>query len=608
MPIIPVLTPEGDYSPPRMATPDINSLQGSYNARMGAAISAGGDALTDIASKKADIAGQIEAQQGRVRYAMAVEQIKKDVLDAPPQKRQGASADFGIPEDANNVPKDGDLGFVPKSETMLKDYETRLSKLDLTFTKGMSSIGQRYFVGPQSRIQAAAGKVMIDAKAAQWEGEQVAGLTRTVSSVHQDMYAIPAAGPSNVTTDDQGNSQIVGGVPSYDPTQNASFQAHLGLINDTFDHALALHMRPEVVEKMRAREVSKLYLDTAEKEMHADPENWSASTKAGTNGYVQHMDATHADRLESKADAAITKTQAQTEKQRKIAADGVMQELAAASQDHNTGLMREKLRDPVNRRLLTGEEQNTWYSRVLEMESGKIFSGNPGVEAEARIRAGDRNAGSSTISWLNTQYQNEVQRPGTGISYQVYQDLTGRVNQHTEQRETRGDRFANEEYHREREAGLALLKPVPDSAIPMLKQDEQRALQANAADFSDEFARRAPVGSSPGTAAKVRAEMMPRYLTRVGGQLQAHVDTAQAALPGRIKVNEATGELDGASLQEAKVAAWALSGVHSVEEAHAAERHNAVKPETKARLQAIETIENFSRYIADNKRALRENK
>jgi hypothetical protein len=598
MPIIPVLTPEGDYSPPRMATPDINSLQGSYNARAGAAISSAGEAITDIASKRADIAGQIEAQQGRVRYAMAVEQIKKDVLDAPPQKRQGASADFGIPEDANNVPQDGDLGYLPKSETMMKDYETRLSKLDQTFTKGMSPIGQRYFTGPQSRIQAAAGRVMIDAKAAQWEGEQVAGITRTVASIHQNMYSIPAAGPSDVST----------GVPAYDPTQNASFQAHLGLINDTFDHALALKMNPAVVEKMREHEVQKLYNDTAEKEMHADPENWSASTKARTNGFIQHMDAARADRLESKADSAIAKTQAQTEKQRKLAADGVMQEMAAASQDHNTGLMREKLRDPVNRRLLTGEEQNTWYSRVLEMESGKIFAGNPSVEAEARIRAGDRNAGASTISWLNRQYQNEVTRPGTGISYQVYQDLTGRVNQHQERQEGRQDHFAVEEYHREREAGLALLKPVPDSAIPMLKQDEQRSLQANAADFSDEYARRVPVGSSVGVAAKARQEMMPRYLTRVGAQLQSHVDTAQSALPTRIKVNEATGELDGASLQEAKAAAWALSGVHSVEEANAAERHNAVKPETKARLQAIESIENFSRYIADNKRALRENK
>lgn len=608
MPIIPVLTPEGDYSPPRMATPDINSLQGSYNARAAAGVGQINDAGLEVANKRADIAGQIESQQGRVLFAKDVEELKKNILNAPLKPRQGASSDYGIPEGEGNVPGPGDLGVQPRSETMMKDFETGMAKLDQKYSKGMSLIGQRYFAGPQSRIKQTANKVMVDAQASTWEQEQVAGITRTVAAVHSNMYALPAAGPSNVSVDTQGNTQIDGGVPVYDPKANSSLQVHLGLIDDTFNHALSLGMKPEVVERMRQAEIKKLYADTAEKEMHADPENWSASTKARTNGFIQHMDAAHSDRLESKADSAITKSAAQIEKQRKIAADGVMQELSAASQDHNTGLMREKLRDPVNRRLLTGEEQNTWYSRVLEMESGKIFAGNPGVEAEARIRAGDRNAGPSTISWLNRQYQNEVTRPGTGISYQVYQDLTGRVNQHQERQEGRQDRFSAEEYHREREAGLALLKPVPDSMIPMLKQEEQRALQANQADFSDEYARRVPVGSSVGVAAKARQEMMPRYLTRIGTQLQSHVDTAQSALPTRIKVNDATAEPDQASLQEAKAAAWALSGVHSVEEANAAERHNAVKPETKARLQAIETIENFSRYIADNKRALRENK
>ncbi len=306
MPIIPVLQPEGDYSPPRMATPPLESLQGSYNARNAAGVA---QAATDVATGLAAhqrVQAQFDADDAYVSYMTDVEKLKNDVKAAPPRMRPSSGTSVEDPDSGEGGWQYQSLGVQPKSETMVDDFQQGIERLNKQYASRLTPQAQKYFVARQSRIQAIATRQMMDAQAVTFDNEQLASLQKSVTNLQLKTRTYSPQQPDI----DQG------GLPTYDPEKNGIYTAQRDAITKLYDDAGARSKNPQVFEKQKEAALAKLGNDTATRTMGANPGAWLASVTSGKNGYESLLTPERFDTLSREAATRVNHLETEANKQR----------------------------------------------------------------------------------------------------------------------------------------------------------------------------------------------------------------------------------------------------------------------------------------------------
>jgi hypothetical protein len=566
MPIIPVLSPESDYTPPRMAVPDIGDLPAAKRAKLAQGVSDIVVAGATISGQMAEAQGQIEAQKARVGYALDVQKLQKEVLDSPLKPRPGAmAAGLGVPEDENNQVQDGQLGLQPKSETMLKDFETGLAAIDKKYEKGLSQTGAHYFRGPQSRIQVAATGNMVNARASVFDNEQITALKQTTDMIRKSLGELPAQPPSVDSV----------GIPTYDPEANSRYVAHRALINDTFNKAASLGMSPKVVETLRESEITKLDKDTAEKAMHSDPASWALSSAAGTNLWQKRLDSASMDRLEDRAQAAVTRANADADKQQRKDKEVAEQDLGVMQGNGDIPLAEIQKRARV-----LGKDVNFWLEARNGIQNGK-WDDVPEVKRDLSIRARQFNPEQGIERELNTAFTRHQ------ISDTTHKELMADVKSSRDRQQKLGIDANVRALGREHETARAALYPPPVMA------SDKGDLAKNYADYLEEFNARVKQ-EGEAAAPKIAQELKPKYLGRMGEYVASYQTLANTQLPKQIPVDE-KGATDPADVQAARKAAFARYGITSKEQFDAAKRAGKVPAGLDNELYNIDQVVTYGR-------------
>ncbi len=124
MPIIPVLTPESDYSPPRMAVPDVNDLPAAKTARLAAGVSELAQVAGSAVSNYQDIQGQIEAQK-----ACGTDQIDRGELEERESDENAGAAPFGAEHLLDEAVQEVEVGDSERKPHLLKNAFDLIQRL-----------------------------------------------------------------------------------------------------------------------------------------------------------------------------------------------------------------------------------------------------------------------------------------------------------------------------------------------------------------------------------------------------------------------------------------------------------------------------------------------
>lgn len=527
MPIIPVLQPEGDVSVPTAAVPDINSLSYAYASKAAAGVSDLGDVVVKLANERAHVSARLDAIKAATSIKAELDQAKLEVMQGPQQVRPG-SVNVGQEDPAsgegNQAPAVGPSSLIPKSESMVHEYEQRAQAIRQKYEKNLSGLAWQY---GQSAIERAIGtgqKAMQEQQQHTWTQEQMVAVGQGAAVIHRQTAALPADQPVG-----QADGSIV-----YTPENNAGFMNQQKAINQYFDDVRAkTGLHPDVVEKLRTAELKSLYKNFAEKTMYADPASFALSAADGKNGWLRtgYLDDIASDRLQDKANAAVTRKNSNEERQLKLARERADSDLSVFEAAGNIPMDEIVTRAPN----LGREGVKYWKERRAELLNGH-WDDKPEVVRPLTVLALEFNPAPGIEQRLTDAYVDH------NMSDATYKSLQAAVRTSRERQLNRSTDLGVRQASREHSALSAMLQPPPQM------KDEKGILQANYADALTEWTKRI-TEEGEANAPKITAETIKKYRPR----MVDYIDNHQTELNTfGIKLDKATGLADPASVSEAR--------------------------------------------------------